>query len=124
MRERLTVFDLRRLWGATLRTALCAGLLITWQAFGQSQNANPAIAPSRDQKVELAMKIKQPFTLVAVGDMIEVYPFSKYNDPAIQSLLSIMRGADMTTANMEAQIIDFDRYTGPRGPNIAIKEVA
>ncbi len=98
---------------------LAAGLL-----WAQDSNTNPRPAVLRDQKIELAMKIRQPFTLAAVGDMIEIQPFTKNMDSAVQSLVSVMRAGDMTVANMEAMIADFDNYTGPLGANLATKEVA
>ena len=76
-----------------------------------------------DQKIELAMKIKQPFTHVGVGDLLEFQPFSKYNDPDVQFLLDILRGADLVTADFEPEIMDFDNF-GHAGGNLATKEVA
>ncbi len=37
-----------------------------------------------DQKSELAMKIKKPFTVVGVGDLLEFQPFSNNEDPDVQ----------------------------------------
>lgn len=79
----------------------------------------------RDQRVELAMKIKQPWTLAAVGDMIQIQPFSRYIDPDVQAPISLLRGADMTIANNENLIVDYDHYDGPYGEYFpATKEVA
>jgi len=89
-------------------------------------NRNPPASSikMRDQSIELRMKIRESFTAAAVGDMIEMQPFSKIQDPSIASLIKVMRDADVTVANMEATIVDFDNYTGPRGLNLATKEVA
>jgi len=99
-------------------------LLSAGAVWGQNANTNPPPATRRDQKAELTMKITQPFTLAAVGDMIQMQPFSKYIDADIQSLVNLLRGADMTVANNENMIVDFDNYTGPIGGNLATKEVA
>ena len=104
--------------------ALGASLVPTAVVTAQNSATNPPPAKMRDQRVELAMKIRQPWTLAAVGDLIEMQPFSKNNDPAIQAMVHLLRGADMTVANMESMIVDFDNYTGPAGPNLATKEVA
>jgi poly-gamma-glutamate capsule biosynthesis protein CapA/YwtB (metallophosphatase superfamily) len=58
------------------------------------------------------MKIKQPFTLVAVGDMLQMVPISKSNDPDLQFLLNLMRGADMTAANNENTVVDTTTFAG------------
>jgi poly-gamma-glutamate capsule biosynthesis protein CapA/YwtB (metallophosphatase superfamily) len=94
---------------------LASLLAITAASPVHGQNAIPWPPPTapRDQKVELAMKIKQPFTLVAVGDMLQMVPFSKNNDPDIQFLMNIMRAADMTDANNENTVVDTTTFTGP-----------
>ncbi len=66
----------------------------------------------RDPSVELALKIKQPFTVVTVGDLIQMIPFSRSNDPDIQALVEIMRNADLTLANNENNIVDHDTFRG------------
>lgn len=76
-----------------------------------------------DQRVDMAMKIKQPFTVVAVGDMLEFQPFAKSNDPDVQALVKLMQNADVTTADEENEIFDFDNF-GHYGGNLATKEVA
>ena len=80
-----------------------------------SQNtraAHPPI-PVRDPAAELLLKTKKPFTVVAIGDMLELEPFAKYDDPDIQYLLDIMRHADMTFANSEDTIVDYTTFRGP-----------
>ena len=49
-----------------------------------------------DQKLNMAMKIKQPFTVVAVGDLLEFQPFARSSDPDIQFVVNILRNADVT----------------------------
>jgi capsule synthesis protein PGA_cap len=81
----------------------------------QAQNALSAPPPPklRDQRLELALKINQPFTLVAVGDMLQMVPISRSNDPDVQFLMELMRNADMTIANNENTIVDKETFTGP-----------
>jgi poly-gamma-glutamate capsule biosynthesis protein CapA/YwtB (metallophosphatase superfamily) len=83
----------------------------------------PGVPIHPDQKTELVMKIKQPFTVVAVGDMLEFQPFSKIDDPDIQYLVKIMKGADLRIADLEDEIYDFDNF-GHAGGNLGTKEVA
>jgi hypothetical protein len=86
-------------------------------------SADAGVSVHPDQKLELAMKIKQPFTVVAVGDLLEFQPFSKIDDPDIQYLVDIMRNADLTIGDLEDEIYDFDNF-GHAGGNLGTKEVA
>jgi Bacterial capsule synthesis protein PGA_cap len=86
-------------------------------------NGAPGVPIHPNQKTELAMKIKRPFTVVAVGDMLEFQPFSKIDDPDIQYLVRIMKSADLTVADLEDEIYDFDNF-GHYGGNLGTKEVA
>ncbi len=104
---------LRRLALAGSGLALCAPL--TAPAVARAQNAIAAVPPPfiRDQAKELATKITQPFTVVAVGDMLAMIPISRSNDPDVQYLMNIMRAADMTVADNENTIVDHDTFRGP-----------
>lgn len=66
-----------------------------------------------DPAKELAMKITEPFTFAAVGDIIARRPIGQLADPGFQNLIKVMRGADMTYANMEGPIVDELAYQGP-----------
>lgn len=90
-------------------------LVTSGGAWCQNAISNPPPAVHRDQKVELSMKIREPFTVVAVGDMIEMMPFSKYDNPDVQFLMNIMRSADMTVANNENTVVDRTTYRGQIG---------
>jgi hypothetical protein len=83
----------------------------------------PGVPARPDQTVELGLKIKQSFTVVGLGDMLQFQPFAKSNDPDIQYLLNIIRGADLAVADFENEIMDFDNF-GHYGHNLATKEVA
>jgi poly-gamma-glutamate capsule biosynthesis protein CapA/YwtB (metallophosphatase superfamily) len=109
---------------ATKFGGLSVALLIAGFAWGQLSTQGRQPEKRRDQNVELAMKIRHPFTLVAVGDMLQMVPFSRNIDPDIQFLMKIMREADMTVANAENMTMDMDNYTGTTSHHQAPKEVA
>ena len=81
----------------------------------------------RDAAKELAMKITEPFTFAAVGDIIIRRPVGQLNDAGFQALTTVMRAADATYANMEGPIIDASdpNYHGPPagGPKSIIDDV-
>jgi hypothetical protein len=93
--------------------ALGAALCCNSPVEAQEALSAPSQPPLRNQKVELATKIMQPFTVVAVGDMLHTIPISKTNDPDVQYLLNILRAADMTVADNENTIVDHDTFSGP-----------
>jgi poly-gamma-glutamate capsule biosynthesis protein CapA/YwtB (metallophosphatase superfamily) len=90
----------------------------------------PSQPRSRDQAKELANKIVGPFDVVAVGDMIQMYPFASSPDPDIKCLIDIMRRADVVAANGESSILDYDQLLLDPGSNtyahglVSTKEVA
>ncbi len=67
----------------------------------------------RDQDSELAMRIKEDFTVAAVGDLIQMVPFSNRDDPDIQALMELMQSADLTLANNENTVVDRLTFRGP-----------
>ncbi|KAH8812455.1 hypothetical protein F5884DRAFT_843703 [Xylogone sp. PMI_703] len=67
----------------------------------------------RDKEVELSMRIKESFKVVAVGDLIQMIPISRRNDPNIQALVELTRSGDVTLANAENTIVDHVTYRGP-----------
>jgi Bacterial capsule synthesis protein PGA_cap len=91
---------------------LSVSFLIAKVGWGQNATAWPPPATPRDQSVELAMKIKQPFTVVAVGDMLQMVPISRSDDSGEQFLLNLMRNADVTVANNENTVLDTTTFTG------------
>ena len=89
---------------------------------GQGAAGSDVVLPQirHDPAKELAMKITQPFTLAAVGDIIIRRAFAD-GDAGYQALTKVMREADMTYANMEGPIVDLAGFNGPlyqdfRGP--------
>jgi poly-gamma-glutamate capsule biosynthesis protein CapA/YwtB (metallophosphatase superfamily) len=81
----------------------------------------------RDAARELAMKITEPFTFAAVGDIIIHRPIGQLGDAGFQTLTKVMRAADSTYANMEGPIIDESDadYHGPPagGPKTIIDDL-
>ena len=109
---------------AAIVAVLYASYFMTGTAQAQDAYSWPHPSKMRDQKIEMATKIKQPFNLVAVGDMLQMVPFSKNSDPDVQFLMNLMRGADITVANNENTIVNFTTFTGPGSQNEAPASVA
>lgn len=97
---------------SALCVGLCGLLMQLPVALAQNANSNPPPAKFRDQNLELSMKIKKPFTLVGVGDMLQMLPFSNRDDEDIQYLLNLMRTADVTVANNENTVVDKESFRG------------
>jgi len=97
---------------AAVFSSFAIGVAVS-HAQGLSDVALPPV--TRDVTRELATKITQPFVFAAVGDVwATTRPNAPFDDPQLQSLLGIMRSADMTYANMEGPIIDYGAFSGPR----------
>ena len=109
---------------------VCAGVCLASLASTQlaGQNARPAQgeAPARlDPARELVMKIDAPFTVAAVGDIFgAMAPIVPLEEPRLQSLLRIIRDADLGFANAESSIADIPRFEGPVGGLLAPKAAA
>src|SRR5437867_2361857 len=91
---------------------------------GAAQGDSVAKAVRHDPSRELAMKITQPFTFAAVGDIIIRRPVGE-GDAGYQALAKVMREADMTYANMEGPILDEANFRGPLagGPKSVVSEL-
>jgi poly-gamma-glutamate capsule biosynthesis protein CapA/YwtB (metallophosphatase superfamily) len=115
---------------------LVSGLVVAVLAFtyvslvrgqGPAHDDRVATPVQRDAAKELSMKIAEPFTFAAVGDIIIRRPVAQLDDPGFQALVKVMRAADMTYANMEGPIIDQSdpNYHGPKtgGPKTIIDDL-
>src|SRR6266436_7281347 len=106
-----------------------AALAVTSPARGQGAAEGDVVLPQarRDAAKELAMKITEPFTFAAVGDIIIRRPVGQLVDAGFQALTKVMRAADSTYANMEGPIIDASdpNYHGPQvgGPKTIIDDL-
>src|ERR1043165_9900170 len=94
---------------------LATGLLKAQVATNVGQGAKkwdggPGFPLHPDQATELAMKIKQPFTIVGVGDLLQFQPFAKNLDPDIQFFVKLLQSADVTIGDLENEIFDFDNF--------------
>jgi hypothetical protein len=113
-------------------TALIAvALAVTCDTVARAQGATEGDVAlpqtRRDAAKELAMKINEPFTFAAVGDIIIRRPVGQLGDAGFQALTKVMRAADSTYANMEGPIIDESdpNYHGPPtgGPKTIIDDL-
>jgi poly-gamma-glutamate synthesis protein (capsule biosynthesis protein) len=110
---------------------LVAALAVTSVTVARGQGAaeGDVVLPQtrRDAGKELAMKITEPFTFAAVGDIIIRRPVGQLSDGGFQALTKVMRAADSTYANMEGPIIDESdpNYHGPPagGPRTIIDDL-
>jgi poly-gamma-glutamate synthesis protein (capsule biosynthesis protein) len=66
-----------------------------------------AQAPNRT-----ATTVRDGFTLASVGDLIVAFPQSSNPDDAFQSILKLIRTADVATGNYEGNIIDGRHFKG------------
>jgi poly-gamma-glutamate capsule biosynthesis protein CapA/YwtB (metallophosphatase superfamily) len=112
-----------RCWQPLAKGLFVTSLVIGSASLARAQGAvgGDAELPQvrRDAAKELAMKITEPFTFAAVGDILAPRrPFGQLQDPGFQALVKVMRAADMTYANLEGPIINVSDpdYHGPQVP--------
>jgi hypothetical protein len=100
-----TTHSMRRYVLASLvaATTVAAGVLVRTQGAAMGDAVLQPL--THDVAKELAMKITEPFTFAAVGDIIIRRPVGT-GDAGYQALTGIMREADVTYANMEGPILD------------------
>jgi hypothetical protein len=107
----------QRAWGHRRRFIVPATLalfaaMITGSVLAQTALVFAPPKERRDPAPESKMKINEPFTVVTVGDLIQVHPFSTSDDPDIKDMVDIMRKADVTMANNEDTVVDHDTFRG------------
>jgi poly-gamma-glutamate capsule biosynthesis protein CapA/YwtB (metallophosphatase superfamily) len=82
-------------------------------------------APARDWNQDMAMKITEPFTFAAVGDVIITRPASQSTDAGVQGAIKLLKDADVGFGNFESLIRDENKFVGPLGGSMTgTKEVA
>jgi poly-gamma-glutamate synthesis protein (capsule biosynthesis protein) len=97
---------------------LVTGSLWVTSAWGQGaangarQDTTAARQDAVDISAETATKILEPFTVAAVGDLIEPQPLYS-DDPRFQQLIRRIKEADVGFANMESSLVDFKSFQGP-----------
>lgn len=112
--------------GAVGSVALQSGVLRIPSAQAQQPGAAGQGAAALSAERELAMKIKGPFTLAAVGDIIMRNPAGQLADPGYRNLIKPLQNADVAFANMEGNLIDFDSFPHPTGdaaPKAALADI-
>jgi len=73
-------------------------------------------AAQQSSQGELATTVDDGFTIAVVGDIIIAWPLDHMlTDPGFREVVELTRGADVTTGNMEGNIIDGRRFTGSAG---------
>jgi poly-gamma-glutamate synthesis protein (capsule biosynthesis protein) len=114
----------KRLWAGLLILACAIGTGVLVRGQGAAMGDAVLQPITHDVSKELAMKITQPFTFAAVGDIIIRRPVGT-GDAGYQALTKIMREADMTYANMEGPILDQATFQGPisGGPRSVVDEL-
>ncbi len=100
-------------------------IVLLAQGRGGPGAPNAARSPARDWTQDAAMKITDPFTLASVGDVIIMRPASQTTDPGLQSVIKIIKDADVGFGNFESLIRDEQTFVGPLGGSMTgTKEVA
>ncbi|MEZ5491190.1 MAG: CapA family protein [Gammaproteobacteria bacterium] len=65
---------------------------------------------------QLATSVDDGFTIAVVGDLIIAYPMDHMMaDPGFREVVELTRSADVTTGNLETNIIDGRTFRGSRG---------
>jgi poly-gamma-glutamate capsule biosynthesis protein CapA/YwtB (metallophosphatase superfamily) len=108
--------------GSVVAVVLTAGALVRGQGAAMGDAVLQPL--THDVAKELAMKITEPFTFAAVGDII-IRRRVATGDPGYEALTKVMRDADITYANMEGPILDEATFRGPLagGPKSVVDEL-
>jgi poly-gamma-glutamate synthesis protein (capsule biosynthesis protein) len=93
---------------------ICGAGLLGAAERASAQAANPpAQPPARTLQAEIgSTKIRVPFTVAAVGDIIMPQPLRR-DDPDTSRLAELIRHADVGFGNMEMSLVDFRTFRGP-----------
>lgn len=79
-----------------------------------------AVIAQQDDTAQLATTVSDGFTIALVGDIIIAYPLEHMMaDPGFQEVVALTRGADVTTGNLETNIIDGRTFRGSDGGGFA-----
>ena len=81
-------------------------------AVAASLAASPASAQSqtaRDWAADMEMKVRGPFTMAAVGDVIIMRPMANSTDPGLQSALRVLQNSDVAFGNFAQGATLYDR---------------
>ena len=102
----------RRNWRGIRRAMLSASaaalVALAAGAWAQGSSSNSA---GRTIQGETGMKITAPFTVAAIGDIIEPQPLYS-SDPRFMELTDHLRKADVGFGNFESTLVDFRNFQG------------
>ena len=121
---------IRRSWARRLPVGVtvAAASLAVATLVGQGPPGGAGIAqraPARAWNPDMAMKITEPFTFTAVGDVIITRPASQSTDAGVQGAIKLLKDADVGFGNFESLIRDENKFVGPLGGSMTgTKEVA
>lgn len=100
-----------------IQTGLIA--IVLWSAL-----ATQAVAQQNDE-AELATTVNDGFTIAVVGDIIISFPLEHMmTDPGFREVVELTRSADVTTGNLETNIIDGRNFRGSAGGGFAAEPQA
>ena len=71
-----------------------------------------------------SMTMRGEFVLASVGDLMIRRPASQLADPEVQSVLDVIRGADLAVGNMEGELANLKEFKGPLNGFVGSHEVA
>jgi hypothetical protein len=99
-------------------------LIVSGQNIQSGQvSVDPPVA-ARDAATNLALKIKDSFTIASVGDVMIKRPASMLADPAFQGAIRVIKTADVGVGNMEGNLSDIRTFDGPLRGMMGSREVA
>ena len=119
-----------RLSNRGIRALLVSACMAVIPVTAEAQNirsgqvfAEPS-PPPRDARLDLEMKIKVPFTMASVGDVMVKRTGVQLQDPQYQQVFDLIRNADIGVGNMEGNLADIPRFEGPLRGMMGDREVA
>ncbi len=78
------------------------------------------VLAQQEDAAELATTVSDGFTIAVVGDIIIAFPLEHMmTDPGFQDVVALTRSADVTTGNLETNIIDGRSFSGSAGGGFA-----
>lgn len=128
----MTMYSSGRRRSALIGLTAAAGLslgLFTVVGYGQNtasgqRFAEPPAAAPRDLATNLATKILTPFTVSSVGDVMIKRTGASLEAPEFQSIVRILRDADIAFGNMEGNLADIKQFDGPLRGMMGGRDVA
>lgn len=85
----------------------------------------PSASAQQADPAQLATSVDDGFTIAVVGDLIISYSLEHMmTDPGFREVVALTQGADVTTGNLETNIIDGRTFTGARGGGFGAEPLA